>query len=861
MKHPPKIAEWILSRIVEKNEREFILGDLKEFYFQRLKTSGYLKSVLWYWFQIVKSFHLFISNSIIWSFTMFRNYLKTAFRNAKRQKVYTFINITGLGIGMACSILIFLYIQFETSYDAYHEKAERIYLLNIDGNFGGNDFISLFSSAPTAEAMKNEFPEIENTARLRNMQRAPVRYKNTSFYETGILYADDTFFDMFSYPFISGDPETALKDPYSVVITGAIAEKYFGNENPVGKTLKFNANDNYIITGIIENVPPNTLFKFDMLCSFITLVNKNFMGLNDWLSHNFLTYLLLDEKCDPDELEKKFPAFVEKHVSRDLQEHGATVKYFLQNIKDIRMHSSQKRGQPTAIIIIYIFSAVAVLVLIVACINFMNLATAIYITRAREVGVRKVFGANRKNIVRQFLAESFLYSFIALLLAMIIVQFLIPFINSASGAELSFKYLNMSLLILVLAGIALFVGLAAGSYPSFYLAAFEPVRILKGSITSGRSNFRLRNTLVIFQFTISIILVIGTGIISKQLNLMKSKDLGFDKENIDVISISGSKIRQSLETIKKELKKNPGVLNVAAASVIPGEGAPINAKRPEGFQENQSKLMAELHVDHDYIPTLDVKIIEGRNFSPEFASDKTESAIINETAAEEYGWENPIGKTINETKTVIGVVKDFHIFPLYMPLRPLYIRYSSNEAFYDYKYVMVRISPQNINTTISYINKTFKEIDPQRPFDYFFLDESLNARYRIPDSILQLTTFFTVFTLLIASLGLFGLASFTAENRTKEIGIRKIIGASASGIVMMLSKQLLKNIIISNIIAWPIAYWLFYNMLQTMTYRIEINIWTFILSASVVFVIGFFAVSYQSVKASLSNPADSLRAE
>ncbi|MFC1725378.1 ABC transporter permease [candidate division KSB1 bacterium] len=861
MKHPPKIAEWILSRLVEKDEREFILGDLKEFYLQRVKTYGYLKSVLWYWFQIVKSFHLFISNSIIWSFTMFRNYLKTAFRNAKRQKAYSFINISGLAIGMACSILIFLYIQFEMSYDSYHEKADRTYLLNIEGNWGGNDFISLFSAAPTAETMKNEFPEIENTARLRPKEKTPIAYKNNSFYETGIYYADETVFDIFSYRFISGDTKTALKDPYSVVITKTIAEKYFGNENPLGKTFKFNAKDNYIITGIIEDISPNTLFKFDMLCSLKTLYKENFMGINQWLSHNFLTYLLLDDKCEPGELEKKFPAFVEKHVSRDLQDHGASLKYFLQNIKDIRMHTSAKPGQPTGIMIIYIFSAVAILVLIIACINFMNLATAIYITRAREVGVRKVFGANRKNIVRQFLAESFLYSFIALILAMIIVQFLIPFINSASGAELSFKYLNMSLLILVLTGIALFVGLAAGSYPSFYLAAFEPVRILKGSITSGKSRFRLRNTLVIFQFTISIILIIGTGIISKQLNLLKTRDLGFNKENIVVIPFSGNEIRQSLETIKKELKKNPGVINVAAASVIPGEGAPINSKRPEGLQENESKLMAELHVDHDYIPALDVKIIEGRNFSPEFASDISESVIINETAAEEFGWENPLGKTINETKTVIGVVKDFHVFPLYMPLRPMYIRYSSNEAFYDYKYVMVRISPQNINSTISYINKTFKEIDPQRPFDYFFLDESLNARYKIPDSILQLTTFFTVFTILIASLGLFGLASFTAENRTKEIGIRKIIGASASGIVMMLSKQLLKNIIFANIIAWPIAYWLFYNMLQTMTYRTEISIWTFILSAAVILVIGFFAVSYQSVKASLSNPVDSLRAE
>ena len=860
-KKPPRIAEWLFGRMSRYEEEYSIINDVSEVYYSILKDRGYLIASLWYWYQCIISILRHFRLSSTWGIIMFKNYLKSAFRNARKQKVYTFINIAGLAVGMACSILIFIYIQFETGYDAYHEKADWIYLLNIEGNWGGENFISLWSAAPTSEAMKNEFPEIENTVRLRQMDKTPVRYQQTSFYETDIYYADETVFDIFSYKFISGNPETALVTPYSVVITESIAEKYFGSDNPLGETLKFDTKDDYIVTGVIKNVPPNTLFKFDMFCSFITLQNKNFIGINDWLSHNFLTYLLLEKNCNPRELEKKFPAFLEQHAGQQLQRHGAKLKYFLKNIQDIRMHTSPKPGQPTAIYIVYIFAVVSVIVLIIACINFMNLTTAIYITRAREVGVRKVFGANKKNIIKQFLSESFLYSFISLLLALVIVKFLIPFINSASGAELSFKYLNKGLLIPVLAAITIFVGLTAGSYPSFYLAAFKPVRILKGSITSGKIKLNLRNVLVIFQFTVSIILVIGTGIIGRQLNFLKTKDLGFNKDNIVVIPLSGDEIKRSPETIKRELKKIPGVINVAAASVIPGEGAPINSKKPEGFQENESKLMAELHVDYDYIPTLDVKILEGRNFSPEFVSDISESVIINRSAVREFSWENPLGKIIGETKNVIGVVENFNIFPLFMPDRPMYIRYSSSDTFYDYKYLMVRVSPNNINLTLSLISQTWKEVEPQRPFDYFFLDESLKSRYRVPDSILELTTLFTVFTLLIASLGLFGLASFAAVQRRKEIGIRKVIGASASGIVLLLSKQMLRNILISNIIAWPAAYLLFSNMLQVMTYRIEINMLMFILPAAFVLVLGILTVSYHSIRASLSNPVDALRYE
>ncbi|MFC1725379.1 ABC transporter permease [candidate division KSB1 bacterium] len=871
MKRPPKIAEWILSRIVEKDEREFILGDLKEFYFQRLKTYGYLKSVLWYWFQIVKSFHLFISNSIFWSFTMFKNYLKTAFRNAVKQKAYTFINIAGLSIGIAACILILVYIQFEMSYDNYHEKADRIYILKIDGNFSGNDFISLASAAPAAPAIKKDFPEVAETVRFGFMPKVPVKYNNKYFYEESIMYADVSVFDIFSFNMIKGDPETALKSPYSVVITEEMAKKYFGEEDPMGKSLNFNTKDDFLVTGIIKNVPQNTLFRFDMLCSFQTLYAQDYPYLKEWISHNYLTYLLMPENYNHRELEKKFPAFIETYAGKELRGMGASMKYFLQNIKDIRLHTSLRRGEPGAIVFIFMFSIIAVLVLVIGCINYMNLATARSATRAREVGMRKVLGAEKGKLIKQFLGESFIYSFISLIIAVVIAHIALPFISSLSGVEIGLNYVTMPWLIPGLIFIMLFVGLLGGSYPAFFLASFKPVKVFQGFQKAGKTNSFLRNILVVTQFTISITLIIGTGVIMKQFSFMKTKDLGFNKENIVVLPVKDNNLRQSLESIKEDLKNYPGILNIAASSAIPGENAPSNAKVPEGYSENQTQLMGEINVDHDFLPTLGIEFTMGRNFSPQYASDKTEAIIINETAARKFGWKNPIGKTIKyvtdlspvawESKQVIGVVKDFHFAPLYLEIQPFYISNSSNISFYDYNYLLVKINPENISGTLSFLKNKWKDIDPNRPFDYFFLDESIEERYSITDRIRDIFSYFTLFAVFIACLGLFGLSAFTADQRIKEIGIRKVHGASTLDIFLLFNKGLLKLVIVANVIAWPLAYLIFNYLIQVLPYRAGISIMTFVLSSLLVLIIGLTTISYQSIKTSVANPVNSLRTE
>jgi putative ABC transport system permease protein len=799
---------------------------------------------------------------------MFKNYFKSTLRNIKKHKGYASINIVGLAIGMTCCILIVMYITTELNYDRYHENADRIFRLGFDANVGGSQVVSPISNVPSAPVLIQEYPEVVDAVRFRTVSRTSVEYEDKQFYENDILYADNSIFSVFTFQMTRGDPKTALETAYSAVLTETTAQRYFGDEDPIGKTLTLNNESNFVITGVMKDVPPNSHFTFDMLCSYETLYDRNREIMEEWFNFMDYTYLLLSEGFDYRELEAKFPALIEKYMESMLKALGGEIEFFLQPLGSIHLHSNleNEMSPNSSITYIYIFGAVALFILCIACINFMNLATARSSTRAKEVGLRKVVGAERRELIRQFLGESLLYSILSLMIALLFSRLALPLVSSLSGQDLSLNFAHVPWLIPGLVGLALFVGLLAGSYPALFLSAFRPSQVLKGNLKAGSAHSRLRSILVVSQFIISICLIIGTGIILSQIKFMKNKSLGFDKENVIVAEIMDRKVRKSLDSIKAEIEKIPGVLSVSSASLVPGQEPSVQPFIPEGFTEKQSQLMEIFWVDQDYVPTLGMEIVKGRNFSLEFGTDPSSAVIINQTAARRYGWENPVGKTIRapsgeimkwDTYTVVGVVKDFHRTSLHSVIAPQVI--GNDPRSFDE--LVIRINPENSDTTLSLLREKWKEIDPQRPFDFFFLDNLLDSQYGTEERLSDILSAFSVFAIFIACLGLFGMASFAAEQRTKEIGIRKVLGASVPGVVALLSRDFLKLIAVANLIAWPLAYFGMNRWLQNFAYKTGIDVWIFIFTGLIAIGIALATVSYQSIKAALLNPVDAIKYE
>jgi len=799
---------------------------------------------------------------------MIKNYLKSALRNIKRHKGYAFINIAGLAIGMACCILILMYITTEFSYDKYHEKADRIFRLGMDATVGGSTVVAPISNVPSAPALVQDYPEVLDAVRIRTVSKRSVTYEDKVFYENGILYADNSLFQVFTFSLIKGDPSTALKLAYTIVLTRETAERYFGSENPLGKILNYNNQYDFTVTGVMENVPQNSHFTFDMLCSYETLYDLDREAMENWFNFMDYTYLLLPEGFDYKILENKFPALIEKYMGGMLKALGGEIKFFLQPLTSIHLHSNLENEirANSSITYIYIFTAIGMFILCIACINFMNLATARSATRAKEVGLRKVVGAERKELIWQFLGESLIYSIFSLAIAILFVRLAMPFAESLSGRQMSLNIAEMPWLVPSFIGLVLLVAFVAGSYPALFLSAFRPAQVLKGNLKAGSANSRLRSFLVVAQFIISICLIIGTGIILNQLRFMKNKNLGFEKENVLIIEVRDRSIRQSFDSIKAEIRKIPGVLSVSSASLVPGQEPSVQPFIPEGYTEKQAQLMEVFRVDHDFFPTLGMEIVQGRNFSPEYGTDSRSAVIINETAAKRYNWENPIGKTIRvpsdevekwETLTVVGVVRDFHRTSLHSVIAPQII--GNDPSSFDE--LAIRFNPENSDTTLSLIREKWKEVDPTRPFDFLYLDGLIDSQYGAEERLSDIFSAFSVFAVFIACLGLFGMASFAAEQRTKEIGIRKVLGASVPGIVVLLSRDFLKLIVAANIIAWPLAYFGMNKWLQNFAYKSGIGVWVFILTGVLAVGIALATVSYQSIKAALLNPVDAIKYE
>jgi len=867
--HPPKIAGWLIKHTAGYEENFAISGDFDEEFHEIARTKGTFFARLWYWRQCVRSLPVFIKDFFYWRLIMFKNYMKIAFRSLKKHKGYSFINISGLAIGMAVCILIMMWILNELSYDKYHEKADRICRLTIDIEVGSmlHTPVSLTAAGP---ALVKDFPEIITTARVDRPNRVSVKYQEKIFQEADVGFAENAIFDIFTFPFISGDPKTALEAPNTVVITESMAKKYFDDKDPLGKILRFNNDTDFSVTGVVKDVPVNSHFRFNMLRSFQTLMAEGSVRDDMWFDLRFFTYLLLDENADPAQLEQKLPGFIDNHLGDALRAAGGSAQLFIQPLKKIHLYSDFERdiSANSDITYVYLFSAIAIFVLLIAGINFINLSTARSATRAQEVGMRKTLGAVRSRLIGQFLGESMIHSFLAMGLAIVLTKMSLPYFNSVIGSELTLNFFQSPWQLATFLGMAVIVGVFAGSYPAFVLSSFPPVKVLKGLLKAGGSHSRFRKILVVFQFSISIALIAGTIIVYKQIIFMKNKELGFNKEHVVVIPRMNDSFRKSYRSIRSELLNLSGVIDVGASDLVPSRGHLIGSFLPEGFADDQVLAMDYMNVDAHYIPTMGMEIINGRNFSEDFATDPDESVLINETAAKKIGWENPVGKRFvfrpppnSEGEvfylSVIGVVKDFHMQSLRERIEPLII-------FYDYdslQTLSVRIASDNILHTLGLLEKKWKELDPNRPFNFLFLDDSFDRLYRQEDRLKTITFYFSFLAVLIGCLGLFGMASFTAEQRTKEIGIRKVLGASIPGIVRLLAKEFVLLVIVANLIALPAAYFAMNRWLQSFAYRMDIHPIIFVLSAALSLSIAMITVSYQAVRAALANPVDSLRYE
>jgi ABC-type antimicrobial peptide transport system permease subunit len=790
---------------------------------------------------------------------MFKSYSKIALRQIKRQKGYSFINISGLAIGMACCILILLWVQDELSYDKFHENADHIYRVIKIWRKGEIAHYAT-TPAPLAQALKEEFPEISNSARFAPAGQMAVAYDKKVFYENNVAYADPSYFELFTFPFFKGDPRTALSNPSSIVITENMADKYFGTEDAVGKTLRINNQYDFLVTGIMKTIPRNSHMQFGFLIPFIRIKEIQGRGQEthvDWHNTAFYTYILLRKNIPYQYVSKKISDYLKKHIPE------STSSLYLQPLKRIYLYSSNLRldiatGNMTNI---YIFSAMALFILLIACINFVNLATARSGRRSKEIGMRKVIGASRGNLVRQFFGESVVLCLFAILVAIVIVSMVLPVFNTLSGKDISSgAWLNINF-ILGLISIAFLTGMLSGSYPALFLSSFQPVKVLKDSFRTGLKGALFRKILVIFQFSLMIILVIGTIVIYNQLEYIQNSKLGFDKEHLIYLSMNDD-VRSRYEPFKNDLLQNPDILNVSASSSLPFWGTDIATEDVnwEGKIPGEDFLMRGVGVDYGFVETFKIEMAEGRNFSREFSTDQT-NYILNSRAVEAMKLQSPLGKQLtlmSKTGLIIGIVNDYHFKPLNFLLEPLVLR------LYEPKwlnFIYIRIKPEDISAILKYTENKWKQFFPGVPFQYSFVDQALAGVYLSVERIGSLFRYFTILAIVLACLGLFGLSAYISEQRTKEIGVRKVLGATVPGMALLLSREFIKWVLIANLMAWPVAYFVMKGWLNNFAYRTRLGLDIFILSGLLAIAIALLTVSFQSIKTAMTNPVDNLRYE
>jgi putative ABC transport system permease protein len=808
---------------------------------------------------------------------MFKPYFLITLRNLIRDKSFLILNVLGLTLGIAGSILILLYVRHEISFEKFHPKADRIYRINIYGKMEGKEISAAITAPPQAKAFKAEFPEIEDATRFYYPMDQKVTVNNVTYHEKKFFYADQNFLQIFNFPLEAGNIKTALEKPFSVILTPETAIRLFGNLDVLGKNIVLNNDKVYQVTGLTGKIPGNTHFQFDFLASFSSheLSSSEF-----WLSQMLETYILLQENYSYKELESKFEMLLDKYVIpqikmlipikidnyKEFEAMGNVFRFTLQPLQEIHFTTEYLLGygQSTDRIYVYFFSIVAIFLLFIACINFMNLSTARYANRSKEVGVKKVLGSARNQLIRQFLLESFLITLISVIIALTLIELIIPAFNNFTGKSLGIGYLSSWYVIPGIILLVLVITILSGLYPAYYLSSFQPVDTLKSKFQGGNGNIKLRSVLVVLQFTITIMLLIGTFVVSSQLRYVRNKNLGFNKENVMVVKNTGD-LGEGSEAFRQEVLKTRGVENASRSWTYPGDLYFGSTYQMEGDSTNKMYHFEVIHGDYEFIPTLGIQITEGRNFSPDFSTD-TAAILINQRAVDFLGLKQPVGSRLTTPNAkggfdlieIIGVFKDVHYKSLHERVEPTMLGLNTSRSN---AYTIIKLSETDMIQTIRKIESIWKEFLPGQAFEYTFVDKNFETLYKAEKRASQIFTIFAILAVFVACLGLLGLSAFAVAKRTKEIGVRKVHGASVAIILSILSKEILILIMISSVIAWPAVYMIMNKWLEQFAYKTNINPLIFVVSTLIALIIAISVVIYQSMKTARINPVEALKTD
>jgi putative ABC transport system permease protein len=808
---------------------------------------------------------------------MLKNFILITLRNTIRDKAFFILNVLGLSLGIAGSILILLYVQHELSYDKFHNRADRTYRINCYAKLEGKELSMAVTAPPQARVFKEEYPEVEDATRYYYPFDQKVSFENITYHEKRFYFADPNFLAIFNFPLIKGDPKTALEKPFSVIITSEMAEKLFGQNDPMGKNIILNNDKVYQVTGVVQKVPLNTHFRFDYLASFNSLeLSKS----EFWLSQMLETYLVIQKDHPYKELEAKFEVLIDKFVLPQVQQLipirvnnykefkalGNEYKFTLQPLNDLHFSTQYLYGydEGTDRVYIYFFSVVAIFLLFIACINFMNLSTAKFSYRSKEVGIKKVVGSSRSQLISQFLSESLVITLVAMIISLTLVELVLPSFNRFTGKDLAIGYLSHWYITPLLLFVTIFIGFLAGIYPAFYLSSFQPAEILKAKFNKGTGNIRLRSALVVVQFSITIILLISTFVVASQLKFIRSKDLGFNKENLLVVKNTGD-LSDQAETFREQLLKLPGVIQASRSWTFPGEGYNGSTFQIQGDSLNKMYQFEIIQGDYDFLPMLGFRIKSGRNFSRDFATDKN-AILINERAVKFLGVKDPLGTRLTtpngqggqDVLEIIGVFQDVYYKSFHEKIEPMMLSLNMDK---NNAYTLVKIKGDDLTGTVRQVEKTWKEFMPGQSFEYVFMDQNFDKLYHAEIRAGRVFTIFSVLAVFVACLGLLGLSAFSAEKRTKEIGIRKVHGASVPVILRLLSTEIVILITISSVIAWPVVYYFMNQWLKNFAYQTTMHFLTFLLSSCIGLTIAISVVVYQSLKVARINPVEALKYE
>lgn len=903
---PPKLATWLLNRFIGIDVRYNAMGDFEEIFISIVQEEGHKAARRWYWAQLFRSFPSFLKDSTYWSLTMLRNYITIAFRNLTKHKSYTAINISGLAIGLACSIAVLVFVRSENTFDNYHENKDQIYRISLDSEVisSGNSNPQAASSVLWGPTLKRDYPEVIDFVRFIPLTNESNQwefiYEGNSFSEYEILYTDPSVFNTFSWELIQGDPATALTEPSTMVITQSMALKYFNGQNPIGQTIAIDPRQrdedgnyltetyDYTVVGVLRDIPKNSHFTFNFLLPTENLKNiyggdiNTGDGLDTWFWRGSVgyTYLMLQEGAQPNELQAKFDEFLTNYpIDSETRARGYAYSPYLQPLSDIYLDGNiQGQLEPVGDSSqITMFSIIALFILLIACINFMNYTTAHSTRRAHEVGMRKVLGAYRKQLITQFLGESLLTSFISLLIALVLAWFALPYFYQYLGKPFFLNGDDLVFLISSIGIVGILTGLISGIYPAIFLSGFKPLLILKSSFSSKKKKNVLRKSLVVFQFSISVFLFIATLVVYNQLNFMRNYELGFNDEQVMVLS---SSVSQSLggefEAYKSTLLENRNVIDVTSSSAIPGIGGGGDIYVRDGNSADDGFNLSEAFVDINYLDLMELELIAGREFSPDIALDqgirneegrlREVAVILNEEAVSQFGWdsaEEAIGgqiirdpNAVDFTATVVGVIRDFNYQSLHNPIQPLGIIAQPN-----YRYIAIKLAPIDVSGTISFIDETTSAFTSDLIFEYSFLDQNLQEQYEDEERTSEVFSYISFLAIFITSLGLFGLATFMTQQKTKEIGIKKVLGAETPEILFDYIKSFALLVLLSFVVGMPLAYFASTNWLSDFPFRISIGIDIYIMAALFTFVIALITIGYQTFKATHINPVEALKGD